>query len=118
MTTFFVFLPAALSALVLAAHFMRRGSPLLMLASLALLVVLGLRTPWARRLAQGALLLGGLEWMRSLFVIAEARNARGEPWERMAIILASVAVLAWVSASLLETRIARRRFAVPPETGM
>jgi len=113
MRPFLLLLPAALSALLLAAHFLRRGVPLLVLACLALLALFGVRRPWARRVLQGALVLGALEWMLTLIGFAEARNARGEPWERMAIILGSVTVVALLGAGLLETAAARRRFERP-----
>jgi len=110
MRTFLALLPAALSALVLAAHFLRRAALLPMLASLALLVLLRVRRPWARRVLQGALVLGALEWTWTMISFAEARNARGESWGRMAIILGAVTALALLGAALLETATARRRF--------
>ena len=46
MRAFQLLLPAGLSALVLGAHFLRRGDWLLVAASLALLALLFVRRPW------------------------------------------------------------------------
>jgi hypothetical protein len=110
MRTFLLLLPAGLSTLVLAAHFMRRGSLLATLLCFALLSLLWRRRPWARRVLQGALVLGALEWIWTLLNFASARQTEGEPWLRMAIILGAVAVVALLGAALLETAAMRKRF--------
>uniref|UniRef100_A0A832I1I5 Uncharacterized protein n=1 Tax=Eiseniibacteriota bacterium TaxID=2212470 RepID=A0A832I1I5_UNCEI len=103
-------LPAALSALILGAHFLRRGHLPATAACLALLALLPLRRPWAARVAQAALALGAIEWLATLAGLVSARRAAGEPWARMAVILGAVATLALAGALLFETRALRRRF--------
>ena len=56
-----------------------------------------------------ALVLGALEWLRTLTVLAMQRQHAGIPWLRMAIILGVVAALALVAAWLFQTpRLAQR----------
>lgn len=106
--------PVVLSALVLAAHFMRRGEWVPMLVSLGLLALLFVRREWARRMIQLALLLGAIEWARTLAGFVAERRALGEPWLRMAIILGSVIAVALAGIAALESARLRRRFARPP----
>lgn len=110
MNTFFLLLPAGLSALVLAAHFLRRGEMLSVLLCLGLIALLWVRRPWAARVIQGALVAGSLEWLRTLVEDMGLRRAAGEPWLRMAIILGAVIGVALGGALLLESRELRRRF--------
>ena len=110
MRAFLLLLPAGLSALVLGAHFLRRGDWLLVAASLALLALLFVRRPWAARLVQLALLAGALEWLRTLAALLPARRVAGEPWVRLVAILGGVALLALLGAALFETRGLRERY--------
>ena len=102
--------PVVLAALLLAAHFLRRGQALPMLASLALLALVFVRREWARRTIQIALVLGTLEWARTLAAFAAERRAAGEPWVRMALILGAVIAITLGGAVALEARSLRRRF--------
>jgi len=110
MRAFLLLLPAGLSALVLGAHFLRRGDLALVAACLALLGLLFVRRLWAARLVQLALLAGALEWLRTLAVLLPERRAAGEPWVRLVAILGGVALLALLGAALFETRRLRERY--------
>ena len=110
MRAFLLALPAGLSALVLGAHFLRRGNLPLVAACLALFLLLFVRRAWAARVVQAALVLGALEWLRTLAVLLPERRAAGEPWVRLVAILGAVALVAVVGALLLETRALRARF--------
>ena len=103
--------PVVLAALLLTAHFLRRGQALPMLASLALVALLFVRREWARRTIQVALVLGTLEWARTLAGFAAERRAAGEPWVRMALILGAVIAVTLGGAVALEARSLRRSFA-------
>lgn len=96
--------PAVLCALVLAAHFLRGQS--LAGVAVALLIIPLLLVPrvWARRMAQVMLVLGSLEWLRTAWTLMQLRQEIGQPWERMAVILGSVAALTLLSAVLLSVR--------------
>lgn len=90
--------PIGLSALLLAAHFLRMGAPataILCLAFPALLLVL---RPWGPRAVQVLLLLGSLEWVRTLTSTLVQRRQAGEPWLPMALILGAVAAFTALSA--------------------
>jgi hypothetical protein len=103
--------PAILSALVLAAHFLRRGQWLPMAVSLALVALLFVRREWARRMVKLALLLAAFEWARTLWAFAAERRVAGEPWLRMAVILGAVIAVALLGVATLESARLIRRFA-------
>ena len=108
--SFLQLLPAAVSALVLGAHFLRAGNLALLVASLALIALMFVRRPWAARTIQVGLLIGALEWLRALLVLVPLRIQTGEPFARLAIILGSVAVVTTGSALLFRTSRLRQRF--------
>jgi len=93
-------LPVVLSALLLGAHFLRMGMLPLVALSVALPFVLLLKRAWAARLVQILLVLGALEWIRTLTVLAAARWASGQPWIRLVVILGVVAAFTGGSALL------------------
>lgn len=72
--------PAVLSALILGAHFLRRGQMVPLLACLVAAALPALRHPQARRVLQFYLLLGTLEWLRTLGQLVAERRELGEPW--------------------------------------
>lgn len=111
--TALLLLPAVLATLVLAAHFVRAGNVGFVLLLLALLALLPLRRPWVRRLAQGMLTLGAVEWVATLVRSLNARMAVGEPFGRMVAILGGVALFTLLAAVLFETRRLRARYAAP-----
>ncbi len=103
---------AALSLLLAAAHLLRHFGPLALLVLVGLTLI-GIRRPIARRLLQLMLVLAGVEWVRTLVVLAQQRMAAGQPWLRMAVILGAVSVVTVLAAVLLVTRGARRYFDRP-----
>jgi hypothetical protein len=115
--TVLLMLPGAISLLVLAAHFLRRGAVAPMALCVALIVLLWVRRRWAARTLQAALLLAALEWGRTLAALVPERRAAGEPWERMAAILGAVGLLALLAALAFELPALRRRFGRIPDRG-
>ncbi|MHC4131090.1 MAG: hypothetical protein ACYSSP_11545 [Planctomycetota bacterium] len=95
---FIKLLPVLLSALLMAAHFLRMGSLILVVVSLALPLLLLLRKRWAVRAVQICLIIATLEWFRTLYVIARQRIDMSMPWTRLAVILGGVAVFTGLSA--------------------
>jgi hypothetical protein len=91
-------LPVVLSALVLAAHFFRSRQLLLVALSIALPFLLLVRKRWSARVVQVGLVLGALEWVRTLAFFAGQRMEVGRPWGRLAVILGAVAALTALSA--------------------
>ena len=91
-------IPVVLAALVLAAHFFRARSLALMAASLALPFLLLVGRRWSARVVQAGLLLGAVEWVRTLAFFAGQRMEAGRPWIRLAVILGTVAALTALAA--------------------
>ena len=91
-------LPVLLSALLIAAHFLRAGDWALVLLALLAPALLWVRRPWAPRAVQVLLLLASLEWVRTLVDNVGQRQAAGTPWLRMALILGTVALATALSA--------------------
>ncbi len=86
------------SLLVLAAHFLRGGHPLVVLVLLLTPLLLVGRRSWAQRVLQIVLVLGALEWIRTAVALTSARLQAGEPFLRMVAILTVVAALSILSA--------------------
>ena len=107
---FFQLLPAFLSLLALAAHYLRGGH--LVLAGLTLGAVALLLVPrrWAGGLVQAVLVLGVPVWLLQTWVLVLGRQARGEPYGRLMLILGGVAAFCALSALLLRRQRARRWF--------
>ncbi len=91
-------LPATLSALILAAHFLRAGDILLVEACVALVPLAFIHRPWAAWTLKAALALGALEWLRTLLILRGIRIEEGAPYLRMTLILAGVALFTVLSA--------------------
>ena len=109
-TLFLQLLPAGLSALVLAAHFLRAGNLILLWAGLSILALMFVRRFWAARLIQLALVLGTVEWVRTLIVLILLRRQSGQPVARLAIILGTGAPITAASALVFRTRTLRQHF--------
>ncbi len=98
-----LYIPVILSLLVLAAHFLRSGDSVLAFASLVVPALLLVPQPWAARLVQLVLVLGALEWIRTLIILAQGRIADGEPFVRLTVILGVVVIVTGCSALVFQT---------------
>lgn len=103
-----LFVPVVLSLLLLGAHFLRDGSRVGVLACLLLIGMLFVRRPWVVRLMQVALVLGTLEWLRTMYELAQIRALHGQPYGRMLMILGIVAAVAFCSALLFHSTTLKR----------
>jgi hypothetical protein len=103
-------LPVVLSLLLLAAHFLRQGLMPAVLLSLFLPVLLFFRRAWVARLIQIILVLGALEWTRTMLLLVNERRSVGESWGRLAIILLIVAVFTGCSALLFRCGPLKKRY--------
>lgn len=108
--TGFALTSVILSFVLLAAHFSRHDIAVLMVLSLAVPFLLLVKRPWVPRLLQVLLVIGALEWLRTAVVLAARRVDAGEPWLRMVLILAAVALVTIGAAALLQSTRVRRRF--------
>lgn len=105
----------AVALALLAAHFYRGSHWLPAVASVTALALLLIRRPWSRRALQALLLLGTLEWLRTVVLIAQLRVDQGRPYLRMALILGTVATLTGAAAWLLQREPMRHYFNRPPD---
>lgn len=113
--TFVQLLPAILSALLLGAHFLRAGQTALAVVLALSPLLLLVKREWVARATQLVLVLGAVEWLRTLAVFVGIRRELGEPWTRLAIILGGVALFTFGAAVLfsLSGRL-RRRYGIAP----
>ncbi len=107
-------LPVVISLLLLGAHFFRAGSVWLAGIFLAMPVLLAIKARWVARLLQIVLVIGALEWVRTLIVFATERAAAGQSWTRLAVILGVVALLTLVSATVFQGAALSRRYRLHP----
>jgi hypothetical protein len=96
-----------LACVLLAAHFYRAQQLPLALISALLPLLLAVPRAWAVRVLQVALVLGAVEWLRTLAAFSAERIAMGQPYLRLTVIL--MAVAAFTAASALVFRHARLR---------
>ena len=103
-------LPVFISFLLLAAHFFRSGQVVISIVLLSLLSLLFLRNAWVPRVIQLILLLGTVEWLRTIYSVAQVRIELGMPWMRMAIILGVVALFTALSCLVFRNGTLRKKF--------
>lgn len=110
--TFLALLPAIFGCVVLAAHFLRQFDLLLSGVCLLLPFLLLVRRAWVARLMQAAMLFAAVAWLGTLVRIVGERQAAGEPWARLVVILGGVAAVSVAGGLLFETGRLRRRYRV------
>ena len=98
-----IYVPVVLSLAVLGAHFMRYGNSVGVVGALVLIALLVVHRPWVARLMQFVLILGALEWVHTIYELAQVRAAQGQPFTRMTVILGVVAAVTLLSALLFQT---------------
>lgn len=112
-----VIIAVIISALILAAHFFRSGPGLFVLASLALIVLLFIKRPWASRLLQAGLWIGAAVMFWTGIDIARERIAAQNP--RVVpplLIMSGVGIFMIVAGLSARGPSARRWFRVSPAT--
>jgi hypothetical protein len=93
--------PVILSALLLAAHFLRSFSLLAMLLCLAAPLLLLIKRSWILRVMQILCAVSTLIWIIALYEIVQQRIYEGRSWTASAIILGVVVAFALLSGWLL-----------------
>lgn len=106
-------LPPAVALLLMAAHFARAQWWPPVAACLVLVAVLAVPRPWAARLVQTALMLGTIEWLRTLAALVATRMALGQPAVRLSLILGAVAAFTLAGALVFRLPALRQRFRLP-----
>ena len=110
-------LPVIISFLLLAAHFLRAGQMAVVVLLIVLLLLLFLRKFWVPWVIQVVLLLGAVEWIATLYSVAQFRIASGLPWARMAIILGAVALFTALSSLVFRSKALQDRFLKQASSG-
>jgi len=97
-------LPAIVSSLLIAAHFYRMGSSLLIFIAFLFPLLILVRHQWAARAVQVYLLFAAAEWVRALLAFVDIYERAGVSWTRLAVILGAVALFTFCSAIFLSCR--------------
>jgi hypothetical protein len=95
-------IPAVLSSLLLAAHFLRAGNPVLCTSFVLLPFLLTLRHRWTTRAVQLVLLAGATVWLWTMVNLADSFQQANRAPGRMIVIMTSVAAFTALSAALLQ----------------
>jgi hypothetical protein len=109
--------PVVVVALVLAAHFYRAGELLALSVTLCTPALFVVRRPWAARLLQSGLVLGALEWLRTLVLLVQERQATGQPYLRLTLVIGVVALATAATALVFRSRAIRARFGLIRSNG-
>lgn len=102
--------PVILSFLMLAAHFYRSGLVIFAIISLLIPFLLFIRNIWIPRMIQIILIIGALEWIRTILIFVEERKLYEMPWVRLAVILGSVALFTALSGLLFQLKSIKRYY--------
>jgi hypothetical protein len=102
--------PVIFSLLLLAAHFFRGAHYAAVALMLLLLLSLLIRRDWVPLLLQGVLVLGAIEWLRTLITLVHMRMEFGAPWARLVIILGAVTIFTLASALVFWLPALRQRY--------
>ena len=106
-------LPVIVSFALLAAHFYRADLPVLVAVCAFFPLLLFLRKPWLPQLFQGVLIIGALEWLRTLYMLAAMRIGFDQPWGRLALIIGFVALFTALSGLVFNSSALRMRYRRP-----
>ena len=82
----------------------------LSLLFLILPLLLLIKKQWVVRLIQIILVIGSLEWIRSLFIYVNQRQAIDEPYLRLIIIIGIIALFTGLSALVFRNEKLRERY--------
>ncbi len=102
--------PVILSFALLCAHFFRAGQLPFVILLGTLPVLLYVKQWWVARLLQVFLVVGSVEWIRTLFTIAVRRHTFGLPWGRLVIILGLVTLFTALSSLVFQSHSMKKRY--------
>ncbi len=100
----------SLSAILMAAHFLRWGNLPLTAISLLFPFLLLIHKRWALLSAQALTFAGAAVWANTTYNFVRFRISASEPWIRLAVILGAVILLTFSAALLLSSESVRRRY--------
>ena len=103
-------LPVVFSFLLLSAHFSRIDLFVLSIICLLIPFLLFIKHGWVVRLTQIVLIIGSLEWIRSMFIYINQRQTLDEPYVRLVIIIGIVALFTGLSALVFRNQVLKERY--------
>jgi len=105
-----ILIPAILSLLLLAAHFLRYGQWGVSVSIACCTALIFYRLAWVRWITIAVLALGVIIWADTWMNLVKIRMAFGQPSTRLSLIIGSVAGLTVIAGSLLLTEKGRTFF--------
>lgn len=110
--TFALLLPAILSLLVTAAHFLRYNN-LIIIGIIAILILLLLvKHKISARLVQLGLFLATVEWVGTAHMLISYRLDYDMPWVRLSAIMGFVILFTFASIFIFKTKTLKERYAL------
>lgn len=103
-------IPVIISCLILAAHFFRADFLPLTIICFIVAFLPFYKASWMPRFMQWFLILGSLEWLRTLVVFVNERIDIGQPWMRLVIILGSVALFTLLSTLVFKNKSLKAKY--------
>ncbi len=100
----------ALSAILLAAHFLRTSSIISMLICLAAPFLLFIKKRWSLLTVQALTVVAAVIWLLTLNGIIQQRILEGRSWTASAIILGVVTTYTLLSGWLLNSPIVKEKY--------
>lgn len=110
--TFALLLPAIISLLVLAAHFLRYGNLIVIGIIIFLLLLLFIKHKISARIVQLGLLLATVEWVDTAYMLVSYRMHYDMPLIRLSIIMGFVILFTFASIFIFRTKTLRERYAL------
>ena len=102
--------PVFFSFLILSAHFSRAGLSLFSLIFLLIPFLLFIKQAWIVRLIQIILVIGSIEWIRTLLMHVNERQSNGEPYIRLVVIIGIIALFTGLSALSFRNQALKKRY--------
>ncbi|MEN8251397.1 MAG: hypothetical protein ABFS32_20880 [Bacteroidota bacterium] len=108
----FKFIPIILCFILMAAHLSRANMMILSVVCLVIPFILIWKSKISARVIQVALIIGGLEWIRTLIYYAQIRLENDQPWLRLAIIIGVVAIFNFLTPMVFRTKSMKERYSL------
>ncbi len=106
------FLPVVISAILIAAHFLRDGNLPLVAISLVIPLFLFFRRPVSVWIVKIGLWLATSEWLLTVYLLVSFRMRVDLPWIRMALILGGVAAFTLASTLVFHLSAFKKQYKI------
>ncbi|MFA7611514.1 MAG: hypothetical protein WCY51_08455 [Sulfurimonas sp.] len=110
--TFALLLPAIVSLLVTAAHFLRYGNLVIIGIILLLILSLLIKHKFTARVVQFGLFLATIEWVQTAHMLISYRLDYDLPWIRLTAIMFFVILFTFGSIFTFKTKTLKERYAL------